>query len=353
VTKFGAIHLIDPSRAAVGDDAPAAQDLRALAACPTVRALQFSRPASETVWRLVNDEFLAARPDVEVRVYGHYTTTCDLGFVRLIPNARRFVADCLQRATSVESLAELPNLEALGLGIFDLEDFGVLERVPASLHSLQLSATRSKRPSLAPLRRFHTLKTLYIEGHSKDIEVLGTLSALEDLTLRSVTTPDLGFLAGLARLWSLDIKLGGIRDFSHLEGRGSIRYLELWQVRDLREIDFITRLPGLQNLLLHSLPHIASMPEFANAPALRRIVLMNLKALRDLSTLRKLPALEEFALMDGNSQTPEQLLPVLENPSVRSVFAGLGGWRKNAEFVRLRGMHGKTTLDPWSKFAYR
>jgi hypothetical protein len=38
-------------------------------------------------------------------------------------------ARCLMRAKNVETIAEIPELESLSLGIFELQDFGVLETV--------------------------------------------------------------------------------------------------------------------------------------------------------------------------------------------------------------------------------
>ena len=194
---------------------------------------------------------------------------------------------------------------------------------------------------------------LYLEGHSKDIEVLSELRALEDLTLRSITTPDLLYLAELPKLWSLDIKLGGIRGFAGVEGKQSIKYLELWQVRDLRNVDVAGTLPGLQNLFLQSLPHVDSLPELTDATALRRIVVENLKGFRDFMALKTAPALEEFALYDGHKQTPQQLLPVLRNPRVRNVSAFFGSDRKNKEFWQLREAHSKAEFDRWKPFEYQ
>ncbi|MFM8400777.1 MAG: hypothetical protein ACKOAH_23365, partial [Pirellula sp.] len=177
---------------------------------------------------------------------------------------------------------------------------------------------------------------LYLEGHSKNIEVLSELRDLEDVTLRSITTPDLQYLADLPKLWSLDIKLGGIRGFAGVEGKQSIKYLELWQVRDLRNVDVAGTLAGLQNLFLQSLPHVDSLPGLTDSTALRRIVLENLRGLCDFMALETAPALEEFALLDGTKQTPQQLLPVLSNPRVRRVSAFFGSERKNKEFSQLR-----------------
>ena len=46
--------------------------------------------------------------------------------------------------------------------------------------------------------------------------------------------------------------------------------------------------------------------------------------MRDFSSLEKAPALEDFGLVQGSRQTPEQLLPVLRNPTVRRVAALFG-----------------------------
>jgi hypothetical protein len=132
------------------------------------------------------------------------------------------------RARNIGCITEIPELESLSVGIFELRDFEFLHQVTPTLKALYLGATRSKSPALAPLDRFRSIRTLYIEGHKKDIDVLRDLSQLEDLTLRSITMPDVSYLTPLTKLWSLDVKLGGIRSFAGVEGKASIKYLELW-----------------------------------------------------------------------------------------------------------------------------
>jgi hypothetical protein len=348
----GSIWQVDDTRVDF-DDSVSADDLRELAKQPRLRVLQCSEPVRDAVWSLINEHVSVARPDVQVRVYGHYSSQCDLRFVRLLPNVRRFAADCLRRATGVEAIAGMQGLEALSLGIYELTDFSVLERAAPGLTSLTLGATRSKRLTLTPLSRFRSLRVLYLDGHEKHIEVLSGLPELEDVTLRSITTPDLEFLRHLPKLWSLDIKLGGIRNFKGIEGKDSIAYLELWQVRDLRNIDVVGTLRGLQYLFLQSLPHIEALPRLTELSALRRIIVQNLTGLRDFTAVASAPSLEEFALIQGNKQTPEQLLPVLRNPRVRSVSALFGSYRRNNEFARLRDQHGKGDVDRWPTFEYR
>ncbi len=157
----------------------------------------------------------------------------------------------------------------------------------------------------------------------------------------------------LPKLWSLDIKLGGIRNFAGIEGNKGIKYLQLWQVRGIRSIDVVGTLYGLQNLFLQSLPHIEAFPGLTDSTALRRIVVMNLKALRDFKALETAPALQEFALLQGRTQTPQQLQPVLNNPGIRGISVGFGSDRKNSEFARLRDKRGIAIFDAWGPFEYQ
>ena len=84
-----------------------------------------------------------------------------------------------------------------------------------------------KQVSLRPLGRFRGLRTLYLDGQRRDIAVIGELLSLEDLTLRSVTLPDLSILLPLANLRYLDIKLGGTKDLRLLSRIGRLEYLKL------------------------------------------------------------------------------------------------------------------------------
>jgi hypothetical protein len=350
MTRIGGIKMLDPGRAEF-DGTATERDFGEIASQPRLKSLQCASPVPDKTWNAINDVFCTARPDVEVRVYGHYSTVCDLSFTRLLTNVRHFSADCLMRSKGIQSIAAMTDLESLHLGIFELTDFGVLEHVSPMLTTLMLGTTRSKRPSLGALSRFRSLKVLYLEGQSRGIEVLSELSQLEDLTLRSITTTDLSYLDPLSKLWSLDIKLGGIRGFKGIEGKSSIKYLELWQVRNLEEVNIAGALPGLQNLFLQSLPQVKSFPDLLDARSLRRVVVQNLKGLSDFTALQTAPTLEEFALADGRKQTPQQLLPVLMNPAMRRVRAGFGSDVKNNEFDSLREEYGKEKLT-WESFKY-
>lgn len=350
--RIGSLRMADWTRAEF-DDSVTKNDLQHLSDLPKVRTLQCSGPVNASTWSLLDEFFFSRRPDVELRVYGHYCVECDLAFARQMVNVRRFAADCLMRAKNVGAIAEIPELESLSLGIFELQDFAVLETVPTTLTTLSLGATRSKKPHLEALGRFTSLRTLFIEGQSNGIEAIGQLRALEEVTLRSITTSDLRYLSPLERLWSLDIKLGGIRSFDGIEGKETIKYLELWQIRELESANVVATLPGLQNVFLQSLPRVTQLPGLEGSRALRRAVFQNMKGFADFAALEAAPALEEFALVQGNRQQPEQLVPVLRNPVLRGCKALFGSDRKNQAFTRLREAHRKADWDPWTPFEYR
>src|SRR5208283_2108228 len=236
-------------------------EIDCLLADKDVRVLQTAEPVDTPTWDLLNARFFNARPEVELRVYGHYRKSCDLTFLSHLGNLRRFAADCLIKASGVEHISRLANLERLSVGIYELESFNFLRDLQSEeLTHLSLGATFSKKPSLRVIERFPRLEQLYIEGQRKDIDAIGRLKRLRDLTLRSITVPTLGFLRGLSELRSLDIKLGGTKYLGDLPYVGGIRYLELWQVKGLADLGPLAEITTLQYLYLQALRNVKELP---------------------------------------------------------------------------------------------
>jgi hypothetical protein len=170
------------------------------------------------------------------------------------------------------------------------------------------------------------------------VEVISGLTELGELTLRSMTLPDLSLLVPLESLRSLDIKLGGTNDLGLLPRIGRLHYLELWRIRGLSDVSTIGSLPHLRHLFLQTLPHVTALPDFAAARALRRIELETLKGIRDLRPLATAPALEELLLADMPQLEPDDLQPLVGHPTLRAVTAHLGGAKRNAEAKALLGL---------------
>ncbi|HEX5823655.1 MAG TPA: hypothetical protein VFY18_04260, partial [Candidatus Limnocylindrales bacterium] len=253
-------------------------------------------------------EWFRLYPEMTLRAYGSYDhSIVDLEFLRFFPTLRRFGADALwDSLTSLDGLRHLPaDLEQLGIG-----------------------ATQAKL-DLAILARFRELTWLFLEGQTKHLEVISGLGSLDDLTLRSITMPDLSLLLTLKRLRSLDLKLGGTRDLRLLPRVGELRYLELWMIRGLTDVSAVGQIPSLRALFLQALRQVEALPEFHQATELRRVRLETMKGLRDLSPLATAPALEGIELIDMRHLQPEDLAPLIGLPRLKAVTPGLGSHRKN------------------------
>jgi len=327
-------------------------DLKPLINDSITSSIQFSSPLTEKEIDALEDVVFSQRPDISLRIYGHYTKECDLSFLRRMPSLRKISADCLRNAKGIEVVTELENLETLGVGIFDLDNFDFLNEINPNLKQLYLHQTRSKKPKIEVISRFTQLEELYLEAQSKGIESINDLKKLQKITLRSISTPSLNYLNALEQLWSVDIKLGGIKDFNALKSLQNLKYLELWQVRELSDISFISDLTSLQNLFIQSLPNVEVLPSLDKLYKLKRIYLENMKGLKKLDALKTAHSLMEFIYVMAQNQEPENLLPVLENKNVKNVFCMFGSDKKNNRFKELADNFGKNQYQ-YRKFLYQ
>jgi hypothetical protein len=252
-----------------------------------------------------------------------------------VKNVRRFSVDGLKQAKGVEFLSNLKKLESLTVEIYDLDSFDFLSDLPSGIKQIILGKTKSKKPDLKPLGRFRSLEQLHLEGQQKNIEVLSELKELRELTLRSVSTAGLEFLRPLKRLWSLDIKLGGIANLAALQGIENIKYLELWQVTGLSDLTPISHLYGLQYLFLQSLRNVKVMPSLSRLRFLRRIYLEAMKGLMDLQPVAEAPALEDLKVYSMHQLEPEDFRPFVGHRTLRCANINLGGERRSSAAAEL------------------
>ncbi|HEY3411709.1 MAG TPA: hypothetical protein VGM51_01485 [Armatimonadota bacterium] len=273
---------------------------------PRCRCVQFDSPLTESDHAKLA-EFLGDYPTVPLRVYGHYS--------RPLPN--------------LSFLRHYPFLSGFQVDVYHLETTEGIEELPESLEFFAFGQTKTRRISLGFLKRFSRLKELYLEGHTKTLDVISDLSHLEELTLRSISLPDLTLLLPLRHLWSLDIKLGGTTDLRLLPLIGELKYLELWMIRGLQDLSVIAEVTTLQNLLLQALKNVTALPSFRPLRCLRRVTLDTMKGLTDLSPVADAPALEELFVFAGNQLKPDDFRPFLGHPTLKAAVIGLGSLRKN------------------------
>jgi hypothetical protein len=318
-----------------GDPAPT-EDFREVSSPLTPEMLRPSLTGRGVVQfrsRLTDDEFgrlgewFRPYPEMTLRAYGSYDhSIVDLEFLRFFPTLRRFGADALwDSLRSLDGLRHLPpDLEELGIG-----------------------ATRATL-DLAVIARFRELRWLFLERATRHLEVLSGLTNLHDLTLRSITLPDLALLLPLRRLRSLDLKLGGTRDLGLLPRVGELRYLELWMIRGLTDVRAAGQIPSLRALFLQALRQVETLPDLARATELRRVRLETMKGIRDLSPLATAPALEGIELIDMRHLLPQDLAPLVGLPRLRAVTPGLGSLRKNDAAAALLGLPAVREPFDWT-----
>jgi hypothetical protein len=261
--------------------------------------------------------FLEAYPHVELRVYGDYRRIANLRFLKHFPFIRR-----------------------LSIETFNLSAFDGIEYVSDELESLTIGQTKSKKHSLQFLTRFSKLRNLEIGSHTKNIDVVSSLKSLENLTLRSITLPDLSLLLPLKSLLSLSIKLGGTNCIDLLPKIGKLRFIKLWMVRGLEDLTPIANVSTVQFLYLHALKNVTTLPSLRKLRKLRRVNLIGMKGLTELSSIANAPNLEELVAFEMSHLAPQGFLPFVGHKRLKHALIDIGNAKKSEEALKLLDLSG-------------
>jgi hypothetical protein len=271
------------------------------------RRVQFRQRLTDERFRHLAS-LLEGRPEISLRAYLGDDIT-DLEFLRFFPGLGSFQVDAIWR------------------GLSSLDG---LRYVSATLDSLAIG--RTKRPlSLAVLRQLTVLRSLYVEGQHRDLGVLGDLHSLENLTLRSITLPDLAQLTGLERLRSVALKLGGTTGIDLLPRIPNLEEIDIWRVRGLSNVEPLGSVEGLRVLALQALPQVRNLPDLSRLDRLTTVSLHTMKGITDLSPLAAAPRLEKLVLIAMPHLSPEALRPLVGHPTLRRGLWNIGSMRKTYE----------------------
>ena len=203
------------------------------------------------------------------------------------------------------------------------------------LKSLSLGPTKSKKPNIDVIGRFKLLENLYVEGHSKNIEIISNLGSLELLTLRSLKLDNLNFIENLHNLNYLDIKLGSLRDVESLSKGQNLEYLELWQVRGIESLDFLNNMLSLDTIFIQNLKHIKELPSLSSMHKLRVVCLESMTGLDSVDSLGVLMHLKELYLIDMAKLIPENLIDLLRSSKIEKTCGYFGSKKKNQRYIEL------------------
>lgn len=126
-------------------------------------------------------------------------------------------------------LSKLPNLKNLTANLFKNNE---IEKINKYL-KLEILAIGTHKVSLKPIIQQTTLKKLFVFDKPKEIEVIGQMPWLQNLTFSMQTLKSLNFLIPLSNLKELHFKLGGTKNLIDLPNIGKIEKLSFMWVRQL------------------------------------------------------------------------------------------------------------------------
>ncbi|AIF46028.1 hypothetical protein HY57_01465 [Dyella japonica A8] len=213
---------------------------------------------------------LEGRPDVTVHFHGGRTT--DLAFLTYFPFVRR-----------------------LSVHLWELEDISGFSYLQDGLDLLSFGRTK-KRLSVKFLQDMPALGTLFLEGHTKDIDSVSQLTQLTSLGMRSITLPDLALLAPLRELSILGLSFGGTRNLAALAQLPSLKRLSLFRINKLDDLSILSQLASLEFLDLDSMRNVTALPSLATLAHLEEVSLETMNGLTDLSAVAAAPNLRQLTI---------------------------------------------------------
>jgi internalin A len=264
-------------------------------------------------------------------------------FLRKYPRLSLAIIDYVSHK-NLDFLAHFPTVRSLYVCCLSIEDISGIGHLGRDLAAFSLGPTVKKRFSLSPLERFTRLGTLSLHGQMKDIEVIGKLTALRRLVLRSITLPNLKLLLPLRRLERFELKLGATRDLRELPDIGRLRYFEAFLVRGLADLAPVAALPALECLFLQALKRVTTLPSFRAAAALRWVILWTMTGLKNLAPLAEAPELRSLVAYDMGHLAPEAFRPFVGHRTLKAARIGLGSDRKNEAVDALLPLSSPGTL---------
>jgi protein phosphatase 1 regulatory subunit 7 len=263
--------------------------------------VQFSEKIySDKILAQLNE--LCARHDESlcIRFYGHYSTAFDARTVLRIPDVKCLLVDCLDEEKHIQALTELKHLESLSLGVLELQDTEILSAANfRNLTTLSIGATKKNGLNLAYIKDYQKLRSLKIEGHTKNIEVIGELPVLEALTLHAIKKVPIGFVNRLTTLKTLYLLLGS-RDNIQEIGPNNIAHLSVVRVRGFNDFSNVSNFSSLKTLRIEDEIQLPAIHFDRVFPQLTELSVINCKTLDSITGLSNLPVLDSLVLSSTN-----------------------------------------------------
>jgi hypothetical protein len=311
---------------------PEPQQIEALIAAGHTDELivQFNEVERDPALLRLIDRLCSARgANVTVRFFGPGRFDCAV--LESLPSCRSLSLDCLSELANPGSLASLPLLEELAVGVFEERHDGVLQFPNVQrVRSLSIGDSLRKDWDLSPLANFAHLGKLILTSQHRNIEALADLPLLADLRLDMIKRQvDLAFVNRMVGLRALGVWLGGREDLGELAHAG-LQRLELIRVKGLSRLS-PAAFPGLETLTVEDEPRIKEL-DLSHNQALRSLTISKCKGLRKI----RLPAggKLERVMLHTTGFEPDELLAMRLPESVAVLDARGFGRRRDEEIAR-------------------
>jgi hypothetical protein len=254
--------------------------------------------------------------------------------VRLTLQFNKPLPDSVLSATAA-ALAAHPEVELYVYGAAVDESLSELDRFR---HVQHLSLNIRSAISYEPIRHFHDLRTLVLQGgQSKalSIDFVAELPLLRRLSVHGVTrgaealsqTKSLNYLSCSAQSSALDalrghrtlrvlsLHFGATRDLVPVAEIPGLRGLEIYQIRKLDAADLapLGDCHGLEALSLGALPNLTDLRALRRAPSasLRALILEKISGLISLDDIGECQALEQLGLFESRP-ADRSLIPLTQ-----------------------------------------
>lgn len=183
--------------------------------------------------------------------------------------------------------------------------------------------------------------TVVAEGRFSESDLLvPRYTSRGDVELWRAELPSLAFLKNLPvleRLGLINVKVADPRALAEI---GTLRNLFLNGFRSAAGWDFLADLTQIEELNVLNTRGQLVLPDLHRLESLRTFFAWGCRGLSDLSFLTEVPRLEEVQLVD-TALTPDDLVPLLEKPSVAYVSATFATRREADLFEAYLERYGK------------
>ncbi|MTI29783.1 hypothetical protein [Xanthovirga aplysinae] len=251
----------------------------------TIQFYQFQTPNRET-WDVLN-QFFKLNPTIELRI--KWYNPINLEFIQF-----------------------LPNLRCINISSFLTKDFDQLT-LNKELNHIGIEETKSKAVDISFLREFQSLKSLYVDGNKKGIEVVSELKQIAEIVLRGFKLSSINFLLSLPHLTKLKLLYGNCSDFKTIAQLKNLKSLEISRVRQIENYSFLEELTLLEFLTLEGQANLQELPNLKTLKHLKFLSLQNNKTFTDISKINKCNSIEVFWLSFSENQKVSEIKSLLKD----------------------------------------